>query len=270
LNTGSRNVFIGFESGFKEISGSGNIMIGYRAGYNETGSNKLYIANSETATPLIYGNFSTGNIGLGLTNPAGRIAIRNGTYGGLLIDVKNEATWLGSFTNIQTGNYAWGDNNTPSTLVLQGNGGDVSIGVLGTMGYKFYVNGTAYSTGGWASSDARWKTNIKPLQEVLGEIVLLQGTSFEWRQDEFPEMQFDKGQQIGLIAQEVEKIFPELVKTDNKGYKAVSYEKLSVLLVEGMKEQQQQITSQQEQIESQQKQIDELKSLVNNLMTGDK
>jgi len=53
--------------------------------------------------------------------------------------------------------------------------------------------------------------------------------------------EFDNGIQLGLIAQEVEKIFPELVKTDNNGYKAIAYDKLTAVLVEGMKEQQKQI-----------------------------
>ena len=53
---------------------------------------------------------------------------------------------------------------------------------------------------------------------------------------------FEEGRQIGLIAQEVEAVFPELVKTDSQGYKAVSYEKLTAVLVEAMKEQQAKIS----------------------------
>jgi len=61
-----------------------------------------------------------------------------------------------------------------------------------------------------------------------------------------------------LIAQEVEKVFPELVNTDDKGFKAVSYEKLSALLLQGMKEQQQ-------QIDTQKKENDELRTELNSL-----
>ena len=58
---GSQNVIIGSEAGRGSSyhNKSGNIFIGYQAGYNETGSNKLYIDNSNTATPLIHGDFST-------------------------------------------------------------------------------------------------------------------------------------------------------------------------------------------------------------------
>ena len=196
-----------------------------------------------------------GNVGIGTPTPQGKIAIRNGLYGGLLINVNSDGTtWKGSYTNIQTGNYAWLSGDTWSDLYLQGKGGDVGIGILGTGGYKLYVNGTAYSTGGWAGSDVRWKKNIIPLTYVLDKLLNLNGVNYEWRKTEFPEINFDSGQQIGLIAQEVEKIFPELVRTDNNGYKAVSYEKLSVVLLEGLKEQQ--------------KEIDELKSLVNSLVAN--
>lgn len=57
LTTGFNNVGIGFNAGYYNQTGSGNIFIGYFAGANETGSNKLYIANSNTANPLIYGEF---------------------------------------------------------------------------------------------------------------------------------------------------------------------------------------------------------------------
>lgn len=56
-NTGSRNVALGTNALRSVSSGSGNIAVGYNAGKNETGSNKLYIENSDIATPLIYGEF---------------------------------------------------------------------------------------------------------------------------------------------------------------------------------------------------------------------
>lgn len=57
--TGANNTFIGCTAGRSNVSGSGSVFIGYQAGYNELNSNKLYIANSSTATPLIYGDFNT-------------------------------------------------------------------------------------------------------------------------------------------------------------------------------------------------------------------
>lgn len=69
-NTGSMNTFIGAGAGDTNITGDGNILIGHQAGRYEMGSNRLYIANSETPTPLLYGEFDTqklavnGNLGI--------------------------------------------------------------------------------------------------------------------------------------------------------------------------------------------------------------
>jgi hypothetical protein len=57
-SSGLRNTFIGNLSGYRN-TGSYNVFIGFSAGYNETGSNKLYIDNSSTSLPLIYGDFSS-------------------------------------------------------------------------------------------------------------------------------------------------------------------------------------------------------------------
>ena len=60
--SGSSNTSLGFETGANNLTGSGNVFIGYQAGYNETGSNKLYIDNSNTSTPLIHGDFDTNKV----------------------------------------------------------------------------------------------------------------------------------------------------------------------------------------------------------------
>ncbi|MFA6973504.1 MAG: hypothetical protein WC238_02065 [Parcubacteria group bacterium] len=72
----ANNIMIGFESGYNSTTNtSGNVFLGYQAGYNETGSNKLYIENSNSSLPLIYGDFSSnilsfnGNVGIGDTTP---------------------------------------------------------------------------------------------------------------------------------------------------------------------------------------------------------
>jgi len=158
-----------------------------------------------------------------------------------------------------------------SSAMIITNGRNVGIGTTNPGTYKLYVNGTAYSTGGWTSSDIRWKKNIIPLTNVLSKIIHLNGVNYEWENNKYPEINFDSGQQIGLVAQEVENICPELVKTDDNGYKAVSYEKLSVLLVEGMKEQQQIIEKQQSEIDhlkSLENELSELKLIINGLITN--
>lgn len=84
LTTGQNNIAIGAYAGNFLISGNGNVFIGHKAGYYETGSNKLYISNWETTTPLIYGDFSNNTLTLGTTwnlKSGGSTSIPNGqTY----------------------------------------------------------------------------------------------------------------------------------------------------------------------------------------------
>ncbi len=75
--TGSSNTFLGHRAGYSNTTGTGNVFIGYRAGENETESNKLYIANSSVDPPLIYGDFSTGYVGIGTTEPMSKQHIQD-------------------------------------------------------------------------------------------------------------------------------------------------------------------------------------------------
>jgi len=68
--TGNYNTAVGYRAGLSNTTGSGNVFIGYKAGEGIADSNKLYIANNQTA-PLIYGDFSTGNVMIGTTTDAG-------------------------------------------------------------------------------------------------------------------------------------------------------------------------------------------------------
>ena len=189
---------------------------------------------------------------------AGSINLNNGILGRALFVDGAEALWYGDSGN---GNhFSWGYNGLYNVFATK-----MAIGTLATPGtYMLYVNGSAYTSGTWQSSDIRWKKDINDLGNVIDKVDLLTGVTYEWRRDEFPEKNFDQGTQIGLIAQDVEKIFPELVRTDDKGYKAVSYDKLSVILLEGMKEQQNQIKSQQEKIDRLEEMISEINAKLDN------
>jgi len=66
----------------------------------------------------------------------------------------------------------------------------------------------------------------------------LQGVTYKWNKDKGNGAGYKTGKQIGLIAQEVEKVLPELLHTDSKGYKTLSYDKLAPVIIEAMKEQQ--------------------------------
>jgi len=64
VSSGGSNTIVGYQAGKNLISGSGNVFLGFNAGMNETSSNKLYIDNSNTSTPLIYGDFNLNRVGI--------------------------------------------------------------------------------------------------------------------------------------------------------------------------------------------------------------
>jgi hypothetical protein len=82
----------------------------------------------------------------------------------------------------------------------------------------------------------RYKKDIVPLSNALINVTKLKGVNYYWKAAEFPEKQFSEKQQIGFIAQELEKIYPEMVITDKDGYKSVDYSRLTPVLVEAIKE----------------------------------
>lgn len=90
--TGQNNTFLGYRAGYNNKTGSDNVFLGRKAGYNEKGSNRLYIDNSDTSSPLIYGRFDTdivtinGKLGVGM-NPTYRIDVTGGAY-------CNGTTWI--------------------------------------------------------------------------------------------------------------------------------------------------------------------------------
>ena len=91
------------------------------------------------------------------------------------------------------------------------------------------------------ASDERFKKQITPLQNPIEKIESINGVEYYMRADEFPSKHFDNKLQVGLLAQEVEKILPQAVQTGADGYKGIDYARLVPLLVEGIKEQQKQI-----------------------------
>ena len=88
------------------------------------------------------------------------------------------------------------------------------------------------------SSDQRLKTNIQPLASISDDLAQLQPVLFDWRSQEYPHLGLGTGRQLGLVAQDVEKVFPELVTEGQDGFKRVSYEHIPMLLLQGMREQQ--------------------------------
>ena len=115
--------------------------------------------------------------------------------------------------------------------------GNVGIGTT-TPNAKLQVNGSVNCTGGTCTSDIRWKKNVKELESVLPKLMTLRGVSYYWRQKQFKEKGFNERKQIGVIAQEVEEVFPELIDTDSDGFKSMDYMSFTAVLLQATKEQQ--------------------------------
>lgn len=114
-----------------------------------------------------------------------------------------------------------------------------------------HIAGSGCYTGTFgACSDRRFKRHIAALDTPLETVKRLRGVRYEWRADEFPQQHFPDGEQIGLIAQEVEALVPSVVLTGSDGYKSVDYAKLVPLLIEAIKAQQKQIEALSGQLSS--------------------
>ncbi|MDP7453273.1 MAG: tail fiber domain-containing protein [Arenicellales bacterium] len=117
-----------------------------------------------------------------------------------------------------------------------------------------------YATKFITSSDARLKTDIRPLNNALDTVLSLQGKQYRLIDEAVNQTD------IGLIAQDVEKVLPQIVTQSEDGYKAIDYQSLTAVLIEAMKEQQGQftaeITAQQDQIASLEKENTQLKTIM--------
>lgn len=98
------------------------------------------------------------------------------------------------------------------------------------------VNGDIRCVSLTQTSDARFKKNVRSIDQPLARLMSLHGVRFDWDQEAESAPNLSDQPQIGLIAQEVEQQFPELVATDNQGYKSVDYGKMTAVLLEAVKE----------------------------------
>jgi hypothetical protein len=111
---------------------------------------------------------------------------------------------------------------------------DTQIGFFINGAWRFWIDDAGNGTLGGTltqSSDRRLKRDLSPLSSSLQKLTSLQGYHYYWKEKER-----DQSLQTGLIAQEVEALFPELVKTDEKGFKSVNYTGLIPHLIESVKQ----------------------------------
>jgi hypothetical protein len=130
------------------------------------------------------------------------------------------------------------------------------------------VNVTGDITAFYSSSDKRLKTNINTIENAVEIVQQLRGVRFNWNEEarKINEHVDLEKKEIGVIAQEIEEHLPEIVKKGLSNYKAIRYEKITPVLIEAIKEQQQQINEQKEQIKAQQQQIKAQQQQINEIL----
>ncbi|MCJ8346131.1 tail fiber domain-containing protein, partial [bacterium] len=138
--------------------------------------------------------------------------------------------------------------------------GDIRVGTSGTNGCLQNFAGGALA--GTCSSDRNYKKEIYSLKTSLDLFNQLRPVSYTWRVDEFPNKHFGEGKNIGLIAQEVEKIFPDLVSTDEDGYKRIRYGvELQMLSIQAIKDLSKRVEVKDSKIKAQQLALDSIRKL---------
>jgi hypothetical protein len=202
----------------------------------------------------------TGNIGVGTTSLTGRLALSgNSAAQGTLTLFSPNADFVydggsdglfvfqntGTTTAFLGGNVGMGTTTPTSTLHVEGD---------------LFVSGAARrgdNSSSWTVvSDIRLKRNVTPLTDALTQLLQLQGVSFEWA--ESVRIGGPPGRQIGLVAHQVEKVFPEWISTGPQGYKEITIRGFEALTVEALRELKIERESMQARLRRCEKQIESL------------
>ena len=260
------------------LTGGGDITTTRTLSIATGGVTNAMLTNSTISGIALGSNLATLTIGTGLSgtsyNGSGAVTIANT---GVTSAVAGTAISVSGATGAVTITNTGVTSNVAGTGVsVSGATGAVTISIgqaVGT-GANVQFNSLGVGTAGSAtageiratnditafySSDERLKENITLIENPIEKLMSIDGVTFNWKEG-FDEVHSHKGADTGVIAQQIEAIgLPEVVTTRENGFKAVKYEKLNALLIEGFKQQ-------QVLIQSQQIQIDELKTLVNQLL----
>jgi hypothetical protein len=201
--------------------------------------NGMYLPAADTLA------FSTNGVERLRIGNDGRVAITNGANIGNQLQINAAASAIGLVVRGaagQTANLLELQNDAGTALLQVTRDGDMGLGKAPGAGFKLDVEGDIRGTRVFAqgvelTSDARFKTNLQAITDALSIVRKLQGVSYDWNRAAFPDRGFSPRPQIGVIAQEVEKVLPELVSTDAQGFKSVNYTGFIPVLIEGLKQQ---------------------------------
>jgi len=274
--SGSYNSAVGFNALFNNTGGLGNVAMGKAAlFYNSTGSYQTAIGYEALTNNCAAGCSSPVGVG-GNTAIGYRAGFLNTGYGNVFIGYgAGAANFSETAYIIKNNQLAIANSVDPDSELITGDFAEKTIGLNGSVAVKnglrvfdsllvnksIYTNDhlkvkkTATAQSFNTTSDARLKDDIQPISDALSSVLQLQGKTYRWKEDHHK-------QDIGLIAQEVEQVFPELVGEDSNGFKAIAYSRLTAVLIEAMKEQQGQMISQQQQIAVLEEENQQLKTIM--------
>ncbi len=272
---GTRNVFLGRESGFENRTGTDNVYLGAFAGQkNETGGDNVYIGitagqNGSEGAGNVYigeraGYTNNGNwnilIGKGAGAGNGEWALNTDFSHNIMIGLSAGYKTTTGERNLFIGNAAGYNENGSSKLYIDNtNSGTDNPLIYGDFAAKeVTIHNKLIAESVVENSDRELKKDIRTLEGSLEKMMQLRGVSFNWDLESEKAVSSDPTDQIGLVAQEVEQVYPELVTETSRGFKALNYGKLSAVLIEAVKEQQSMMEQQQQLIEELSRRIGEL------------
>jgi hypothetical protein len=157
--------------------------------------------------------------------------------------------WIPAGDNL--GNHTASQNLLMSTYAINNDGQDGKGLTFETAGNAIFAQDVTVKGNFYTPSDERLKTKIETLSKALQSIDRLRGVRFEYKDQK----RYAKGPKIGVIAQELQKVFPEMVTKGADGYFKVDYTQLTAVLIEAVKEQQLQINELNSRLNKQQEQI---------------
>ena len=199
---------------------------------------KLIVSGSDAAVP------SVSNTGDFTIDAGGDIVL---DADGADVLLKDNGTTFGRFRR-DTSNLVIKSETSNKDMLFKGNDGGATITALtldmseaGNAQFLSNISGSEIEASGdviaFGSSDKRLKDNIEPIEDPLEKMDKIGGYTFIWNDKQSTY----EGKDVGVIAQEIEEVLPEVVMTRGSGYKAVKYEKIVPLLIESIKELKQEV-----------------------------